>query len=140
MSDVRHEEGGTDPRHDRAIVAWRTIDAELAELAYDSVSDRSSTGLVRGPEGIRSLIFEAPSLTVDLEVAVLGTRRRLIGQLSPPQPARVMIRHQDGVVAVEADESGWFRVEDLPVGPGSLRCHLGGDEGGAQVVTDWVTF
>jgi hypothetical protein len=139
MSDVSHDDGRMDPKHDRAGLSWRTIDTELAELAYDSVSDRSATALVRGSEGTRSLIFEAPSLTLDLEVTALGARRRLMGQLSPPQPAHVMVRHQDGIAAVEADGSGRFRVDDLPVGPGSLRCRLGGEKG-ANVVTDWVTL
>jgi hypothetical protein len=129
MSDVSHDEG----------LVWRTIDAELAELSYDSASDPSATARLRGPEGTRLLTFQAPSLTVDLEVAAQGARRRLVGQLDPPQTAHVMVRHQDGVVAAEADESGRFRVEDLPVGPGSLRCHLGGDRG-ARVVTDWITL
>jgi hypothetical protein len=115
---------------------WRTIEAELAELAFDSVG-HALTG-VRGSPVERQLTFEAPSLTLEIEVSAEGEQRRLLGQLVPPQPARVLIRHQDGIVAVEADPTGRFRVDDLPAGPGSLRCHLGGEAGGAPVVTDWV--
>jgi hypothetical protein len=126
------------PLTGRYSFTWRTIDAELAELAYDSVVGRAAG--VRGSEDQRLLTFEAPRLTLELQVSALGARRRLIGQLVPPQRARVMVRHQEGIVAVEADELGRFRVEDLPAGPGSLRCHLAGEEGGAPVVTDWVTL
>lgn len=122
----------------RDSFTWRTIEAELAELAFDSVG-HALTG-VRGSPLQRQLTFEAPSLTLEVEVSAEGAHRRLVGQLIPPQPARVMIRHQGGIVAVEADETGRFRVEDLPAGPGSLRCHLGGGAGGAPVVTDWVTL
>jgi hypothetical protein len=119
---------------------WRPIDAEVAELAYDSVADRSLASAVRGSEGTRLLTFEAPGLTVEVEVTALGARRHMIGQLLPNRRARVMVRHQDGIATVDADRFGRFRVEDLPSGPGSLRCHLAGEEAGAPVVTDWVTL
>ena len=120
----------------RHSFTWRTIDAELAELAYDSGVDLP-TG-VRGSEDRRLLTFEAPRLTLEIEVSAVGARRRQIGQLVPPQRARVMVRHQEGIATVDADEVGQFQVEDLPAGPGSLRCHLGGAEGGTPIVTDWV--
>jgi hypothetical protein len=120
--------------------SWRTIDAELAELAYDSVADHSYAGAMRGSEDTRLLTFEASHLTVEVEIIALGTRRSLIGQLIPVQQARVLVRHQDGIATVEADEFGRFKLEDLPPGPGSLRCQLGGAKGGAPVVTDWITL
>jgi hypothetical protein len=119
---------------------WRPIDAEVAELAYDSVADRSLASAVRGSEGTRLLTFEAPGLTLEVEVTALGARRHMIGQLLPNRQARVMVRHQDGIATVDADRFGRFRVEDLPSGPGSLRCHLGGEHAGTPVVTDWVTL
>ena len=86
----------------------------------------------------RLLTFEAHGLTVEVQVTALGTRRHMIGQLIPNWQARVMVRHQDGIATVDADRSGRFRVDDLPSGPGSLRCHLGGEQAGPPVVTDWV--
>jgi hypothetical protein len=160
ITDPKHDADGRDPlwqelaqvvadaapvppevrRTGHESLTWRTVDAELAELAYDSVVDSSLDAGVRGPEGTRLLSFEAPGLTVELEVASSGARRRLTGQLIPPQRARVMVRHQEGIATVEADEMGRFAVEDLPLGPASLRCHLGGGEGAAPVVTDWFTL
>lgn len=124
----------------RNSYAWRTIDAELAALTYDSSAEAASAAAVRASEAPRQLTFEAPELTVGVEVTVLGTHRRLIGQLVPPQRARVTVRHQrGGTVAVDADELGRFRAEEVRAGLSSLRCQLGGEEGTA-VVTDWITL
>jgi len=123
----------------RDSFAWRTIDAELAALTYDSSSEPAAAAVVRGPEAPRQLTFEAPELTVGVEVTVLGAHRRLIGQLVPAQRALVTVRHQQGsAVAVEADELGRFRADDVPAGLCSLRCQLGGLQAGTPVVSDWV--
>ncbi len=122
----------------RESFTWRTIDAELAALTYDSAVDGPATSVVRGSEGPRLLSFEASELSVELEVTAVGARRRLVGQLVPPQPARVEIRHHAGRSLVEADELGRFRTEELAAGPSSLRCHLSDPSGAAPVVTDWV--
>jgi hypothetical protein len=139
--------GETDPvppevlQSGRDSFAWRTIDAELAALTYDSATEHPVVAVVRASEGPRLVTFEAPDLTVEVEVTVLGARRRLLGQLFPPQPALVTVRdHQGGTVAVEADELGRFRAEDLPAGLCSLRCQLAGTEQGAAVVTDWIVL
>ncbi len=120
--------------------AWRTIDADLAALAYDSADD-PAMAVVRASESPRLLTFEAPGLTVEVEVTGVGGRRRLIGQLVPAQQALVTVRHHQGsTVEVEADELGRFRADDLPAGLSSLQCHLAGTEAGDSVVTDWVTL
>lgn len=124
----------------RESFTWRTIDAELAALTYDSVVDRPTTSVVRGTEGPRLLSFEASEFSVELEVTAVGARRRVVGQLTPPQPARVEVRHRAGHTLVEADELGRFRTEDLAAGPSSLRCHLTGRRGAAPVVTEWITL
>ncbi|HZD38372.1 MAG TPA: hypothetical protein VE664_07005 [Actinomycetes bacterium] len=125
----------------RDSFAWRTIDADLAALSYDSSAEPAAAAAVRGSEAPRQLTFEASALTVGVEVTVVGSRRRLIGQLVPPRQALVSVRHQHGgTVAVEADELGRFRADDLPAGLSSLRCQLSGLEEGTAVVTDWVVL
>jgi hypothetical protein len=120
---------------------WRTIDADLAALAYDSASEHPAAAAVRGSEGPRLLTFEAPGLTVEVEVTVVGAHRRLIGQLVPAQQALVTVRHRQGsTVTVEADELGRFRADDLSAGISSLQCHLAGTEEGDSVVTDWISL
>ena len=50
----------------RAAIGWRTIDAELAELIADSAVDEPAL-LVRGTAQPRTLTFEAPGLTIEIE-------------------------------------------------------------------------
>jgi hypothetical protein len=125
----------------RDSLTWRTIDAELAALTYDSAAEQPAAAVVRAWEGPRLLTFEAQGLTVEVEVTALGARRQLIGQLVPPQQALVTVRHHQGdTVTVEADELGRFRTADLPAGLSSLRCQLAGMPAGAAVVTDWIVL
>ncbi len=119
---------------------WRTIDADLAELVFDSAVNRDDAALVRGPQQDRLLSFHSDGLTIDVEIAGTGPDRSLIGQLDPPQPATVEIRQAAGVLAVEADELGRFSAGPLRAGPIRLRCSTDAQAGGRAVVTDWVTI
>ena len=116
----------------RSAFAWRTMDAELAELVEDA-QDKQLLG-VRSDDLSTLLSFESPALGVEVEVLVAGSRRRLLGQLVPGQPGRVEVRHAAGRIEVPADEVGRFVADDIPPGPVSLRCHAAG---GRLVETDW---
>ncbi len=118
--------------------AWRTIDADLAELVFDSLADHDEAALVRGTG--RMLSFRASSLTIDVEVTGTGASRMLIGQLEPRQPASLDIRHADNVDTVEVDELGRFSAGPVSPGPISLRCRLGAETDRPPVVTDWVAI
>jgi len=120
--------------------AWRTIDADLAELVFDSLVDHDQAALVRGTQHGRMLFFRSSSLTIEVEVTGTRASRRLVGQLVPPQRGSVDIRHRDSVVTVEADELGRFSVDSLQAGPISLRCRPGSATGQHPVVTDWVAM
>src|ERR1700724_4753574 len=62
--------------------AWHDIDAELAQLTYDSNDDRREAVVVRSEmASIRALTFTSPHLTVELEV----TEGSLLGQIIPPR-------------------------------------------------------
>lgn len=118
----------------RSAIAWRTMDAELAELTADSsVAPQELTG-VRGVGAPALLTFDAADVSVEVEVMEQPDgRRRLLGQLIPTGPGSVEIRHGAGSVSVTADEVGRFTAADLPAGPLSLRCHVGD----RVVETDW---
>jgi hypothetical protein len=116
----------------RSAIAWRTMDAELAELASDSSVGPQLAG-VRGMASPAMLTFESPGLTVEVEVAADGRSRRFLGQLVPPQPAEVEIRHAAGRAIVTADEVGRFAISGVAAGPVSLLCRLGPK----VVETDW---
>jgi len=117
---------------------WRTIDAELAELVFDSLVDHDEVSLVRGPAERRLLSFQAGQLSIDLEVTSTASGRGLVGQLVPARQASVEIRAGDSAIFVEADELGRFRAGPVPPGPMSLRCSPAAAEPGPAVVTDWV--
>jgi hypothetical protein len=105
----------------RGSYTWRTIDAELAELSYDSLLDTSPAG-VRGSGTVRRLTFTGAGLTVELEVDTGDSGKpRLTGQLVPPHAADVQVRNLGSSVTVEADEVGRFSVAGVRAGPISLR-------------------
>src|SRR6266571_3664529 len=117
---------------------WRTIDADLAELVFDSLVDQDEAALVRGPEQVRLLSFETGDLAIEVEITGTESARSLIGQLVPPGRAAVEIRQGDDVVAADADELGRFSAGPLRAGPVSLRCSTRPEM--RRVVTDWVTI
>ena len=64
----------------KAAFGWRTIDAELAELVFDSAVDELVG--VRSEDDTRQVTFRAPG--VEIEVAVMADGvRRIVGQLVP---------------------------------------------------------
>jgi hypothetical protein len=121
-------------------LAWRTIDADLAELVFDSLTDSAGAALVRGGDQARMLTFQAGGRTIDLEVTGSAGSRELVGQLTPPGPARVEIRQGALARRADADDLGRFTAGGLQAGPVSLRCQATGAPGGSPVVTDWVTI
>lgn len=120
--------------------SWRDLDAELAELVFDSLLEADAATLVRGPAGRRMVSFAVPGLTVDVEVTASRTGRDVMGQLSPPQRATVEIRHGAGISTTAADELGRFSTVSLPAGPVSLRLSLAGGGARPVVVTDWLSI
>ncbi len=120
----------------KASYTFRTLDSELAELVYDSAMEAAQLVGVRGG-GARQLTFEAPGLAVETEIAADG---RLVGQMVPPQAARVEIRHRGGSTVVQADELGRFHADGLEAGPMSLRCWVTGTAGVPPTETDWIVI
>lgn len=140
LAELRAALDGLDPIPDRVrdaardAFAWRTIDAELAALSYDSLlDDKELAGVRSGTDAARMLTFEAEDLTVEIEVE----RGRLIGQLVPPQRGDVEVRHATGSMTVQADEVGRFVAEPVPRGPFSLRCRTAS---ATAIVTDWIVL
>jgi hypothetical protein len=117
----------------RAAFAWRDPDATLAEL----VDDEPAGAGMRAADGPRLLTFRVGELTVDLEVHSRGTRRRVLGQLSPPGPGELRAPVGDLGGDVPLDERGRFVLDDLPTGPFRLRW---APEAGPVVVTSWITL
>lgn len=122
----------------RLSFVWRTIDQELAELVSDSAAAGDVGVLVRSStEQVRLLVFEAPELTLELEILRVGGVRRLVGQLVPPCAARVTVEHVSGASEQDSDELGRFLVGGIPAGRTRLRCRPTASAGGG-VVTPWL--
>jgi hypothetical protein len=114
--------------------AWHNIDAELAQLTYDSLTDTDQLAFVRSETAsIRALTFTSARLSVELEV-VEGS---LLGQVIPPQAGTLETYTKTGLTTLPVDESGYFAVEPIPASPFRLRFRTAG---GADVVTGWITL
>jgi hypothetical protein len=134
----------------RTAYGWRTIDAELADLSYDSFADREVLAAVRDGglpgTGPRLLGFgtdvagdEEDVLTVEIEVTAGAGRGSLVGQLMPPCPALVHVERFEGPTGtdpVPADDLGRFRIDPVPLGPVRLRI----DTGDRVIETSWVSY
>jgi hypothetical protein len=120
--------------------SWRNMDAELAELAFDSLLNTDEAALVRSSAGRRMVSFQTPELTIDVEVTTTASGRDVMGQITPPQRATVEIRQRAGVVSTDADEQGCFRSASLQTGPMSLRLHPAAGSPRPPVVTDWLSI
>ena len=117
--------------------AWRDIDAQLAELVFDSLLDVDDATQVRGSPERRLVSFTGGGVTLDIEVTTTGPARTIMGQIVPPQRGAVDVRRQQETITIEADELGRFRSGPLPPGPLSLRLR---PAEGTPVVTDWLAL
>jgi hypothetical protein len=94
----------------RQSFTWRTIDAELAALVYDSLLD-DEPATARSAPGPRFLTFESGELTIEVEVDPAPAGRRLLGQIVPPQAAELELRPGTGApVSATADALGRFTI------------------------------
>ncbi|MFF9087688.1 hypothetical protein ACF1BE_14930 [Streptomyces sp. NPDC014991] len=105
------------------------LDARLAELTFDSLVDALPVrGVMDAP---RMLTFRAGEVTVDVEVTADG----LIGQVLPPQPARIEVLGDPRAPRpVTADTLGRFASDTPPAGPFALRLRTGAE----VIVTEWL--
>src|SRR3954451_11891577 len=102
--------------------AWRTIDAELAELTYDSSTEDPALAGARSQQApLRALTFATGSVTLELQIEPPV----LLGQVVPPQPGELLVSLGDGTSrTVPVDDLGCFTVDPIPAVPFRLR--LGG--------------
>lgn len=99
-------------------LAWRDTDTALASL----VSQVGEPAGVRADHEPELLTFATGEVTIEVEVTVDGGTVGLIGQLVPPQPARIRVDHAGGPTWTEADELGRFAVGRLARGHLRLTC------------------
>lgn len=106
------------PRHmmanARDAFIWQSLDAELAELVYDSRAQERT--LVRGGDATREMTFRAPGIEVEVMVVNEG-QRSLVGQVVPAQQTDVELLHTDGTVTARTDTLGRFSFQRVSPGP-----------------------
>jgi hypothetical protein len=119
----------------KAAYAWRTIDAELAALTYDSAGDAGvpSAATRADPAALRALTFASAHLTIELEI----TPDAVLGQLTPAQAGSVSAHVGAGEVAsAPIDELGFFIVSPVPTQSFRLLCQT---TSGDSSLTGWIS-
>jgi hypothetical protein len=113
--------------------AWRTIDAELAELTYDSSTEDPALAGARSQQApLRSLTFATGSVTLELQIEPPV----LLGQVVPAQPGELLVTLRDGTSrTVPVDELGCFTVDPIPAV--QFRIRMAGEQ---PVATGWITL
>jgi hypothetical protein len=115
---------------------WSGLDAELAELAYDSAQDTGRVpALTRAaPASLRSVTFASATVTIELTL----TPEQLDGQVIPPQSGEVELLVASGPAqTAEIDGLGRFRIRPIPSRSFRLHCRT---EDSERVLTDWVAL
>jgi len=118
----------------QAAFTWRTVDADLEILSLEAELTASDTALVRdaGQSAPRVFTFQGERLSVEIEIDDVG----IVGQLTPPGPARVTLVTPDGPqAAADADEVGCFSLPTPRAGPMRLDCQRGSE----RFLTEWTT-
>src|SRR5215469_12367671 len=119
----------------KTAFAWHNIDAELAQLTYDSSRDAEYEPSLRSEAAsIRALTFTSAHLTIELEV----TGDSLLGQIIPAQAGVITVQPLEGSeTEYPADEIGCFSIRPLPAGSFRLRCR---GVAGIDALTGWITL
>jgi hypothetical protein len=119
----------------KSAFAWHNIDAELAQLTYDSTHDRDAAPSMRSETAsIRALTFTSAHLTIELEV----NENSLLGQVIPARGGTIEVQTRVGVIAaLPVDEVGCFIVRTVPDSPFRLHWQTGDSP---NVMTGWITL
>jgi hypothetical protein len=116
----------------KRVWASPDLDAELAELIYDSLREPAQVRTDRAE--LRALTFASATQTIELEVTDGG----LLGQLVPPGRARIEVEARDGgTTDATSDELGFFTIPRVPDGAFRLRYRTAA---GVDVVTGWIAI
>jgi hypothetical protein len=116
-----------------AAFAWRTVDAELAAITYDSAAGNHQPIAATRAEraALRELTFSSRELKIHLQVA----DNALQGQIVPPQRCEIEVRTADGPpLLIRTDDDGWFTVQPIPIGSFRLHCRIAD----TTALTDWL--
>ena len=117
-----------------ALFIWRDIDAELAELTFDSVDEETPAG-VRSTSTARMISFEVGKWTIDLEYN--PATAVLMGSVSPVSLFSVELHSRGALFEMDLDDMGRFEFDDVEGGPASLVFR---SADGEMVKTGWIVL
>ena len=103
----------------KAAIGWRDIDADLAQLVFDSrIDDTQGELVMRGDDGeIHQLTFSTDAVTIDIEIG--GSS--LVGQVIPAASASIELVQRDTEArTTETDEYGAFSIDQVRSGPATM--------------------
>jgi hypothetical protein len=103
----------------KAAIGWRDIDAEFAQLVFDSRIHAAQTDLVLRGETTEThqLTFSTDDITIDIEFGATG----LVGQVIPASPATIeLIQGDNPPRLTETDAFGAFSIEPVRTGPTTM--------------------
>jgi hypothetical protein len=115
----------------KSAFTWLTVDAELAELVFDSARDEL-VGVRSETLAERQLTFQSP--TVEIEIMLVGDTRHLVGQLVPAQGAEVTLITELASTDVTTDDLGRFDFKGVERGRIRLQIRTAG---GPSITTQW---
>ncbi|MFZ0013315.1 MAG: hypothetical protein WAL25_04285 [Acidimicrobiia bacterium] len=118
----------------KAAFTWRDIDAELAELDFDSAEEGQPSG-VRSSATARMISFQVGKWMLDVEFD--QDSGRLIGHITPESQFTVELHTVGALFSVESDDVGRFAAEGISPGPVSMVLHFAGGE---VIKTQWVVL
>ena len=99
----------------KAAFGWATVDAELADVVYDSAVDEPDFVLRGSASDLRQITFKAAAADVTIEIEISGSR--LVGQIVPPQAAEIHVVPAGGpTLTLTTDDFGVFQLQDLAAG------------------------
>jgi hypothetical protein len=118
----------------KGAFTWRTIDADLARLTYDSAAEADARPVLRTSSPTRYLTFEVGGVRIDLEISA----GRIVGQIDPPSYELLTAESAGGFrICAQVDQLGCFVLDHGP--SGQVRFTLQGPSA-APVLSEWTAL
>jgi len=116
----------------RWVHDWVNLEAELAELTFDSTERRELAGVRSTASPLRELTFVTDDHTIELEITPGPRTTTMSGTVEPPTPGHVQLVIGGEPFTGELDAAGNFEIPHLPSGTvlalvqvGSSKIRLG---------------
>ena len=103
-------------RGSRWVHEWLNMDAELAELEFDSASDRDLAGVRSSTGSLRELTFVAEGRRLEVEIERGPRTARVSGRIEPPLTGSIQLVVGGEVFRSEIGSDGTYEIGDVALG------------------------